>query len=671
MKAVTMRWLLLIAGMCGATSAVAVSGQAEELFQIKMHYQVQPDSAADEWVDVDYAEMRVRAGMSGTAFVGDAGITLVVATAGEYQLLADFMLTTLPPAATVISRQMLLERGQPIEVMGLKYEHRMAARVRITLQRITGELDCDFGTPQGARTVDEFVSDIPLHGAPSMLSDSLELFDDQIWYVDPSAHFELYFIPNTLGDFAWNGVRDYLEKEYQQFNNAFSLGRSQRVHYFIAPCHVPEIAWAPHRNWAVNPTTFKAYAIYNREHKDVSGIPTNMNHFYRYLGYAPMLLVEGASRSFEFDHYYAKKLLWRGRLPRLTEWWPTIKYKSYPDSALAIGAGSFVTFLIATQGQNKFFQLYGEANDLNADSAFLSVYGRDFRQMEDDWLQFLDTLRIQPNLVEYFVSRSKALGRNDESIELLELLSDIDTADVSQTQDELSLLYFLEGRYDDVIELIPQMSERYRTADRVRQLRHSALFFGGYLDSARAGFRGHLAESPDAQFVSAISLLWGWLELTDGNPRLADSLFGLADPGTRGTLLDQIEIDQHRAVMRRAEGKHAEADSLLRAALDRSLRIMQSRPGAADLYLRAGEAYVHLGRADTALVYLDVAEFLEYRPYYTARVHMAIGNAYDLLGMRDEALEYYRLALTKPSSYPSKVLARRYLKTPFKVDRVS
>jgi tetratricopeptide (TPR) repeat protein len=123
--------------------------------------------------------------------------------------------------------------------------------------------------------------------------------------------------------------------------------------------------------------------------------------------------------------------------------------------------------------------------------------------------------------------------------------------------------------------------------------------------------------------------------------------------------------------MRRAAGNDAEADSLLRVALDQTLRVMQSRPGSADLYLRAGEAYVHMGVADTALVYLDVAEFLEYRPYYSSRVYVAIGNAYDLLGMRDFAVEYYRMALTEPTSFPSQVLARRYLKTPFKVDRVS
>lgn len=87
---------------------------------------------------------------------------------------------------------------------------------------------------------------------------------------------------------------------------------------------------------------------------------------------------------------------------------------------------------------------------------------------------------------------------------------------------------------------------------------------------------------------------------------------------------------------------------------------------AADLYLRASEGYVGMGAADTALIYLEVADFLEYRPYYMGRVQIAYGNAYDLLGMRDRAKEHYRRVLEKKYSFPSMEAARRYLKTPFR-----
>lgn len=642
---------------------------ADDLYLLKMTYEVHQDTTSDQWIAIDESELRLKPGMSGSAFVGDAGITIVVARAGEMQYLVDFLLTTLPPAASVVSRQILLDRTRSIEIAGLTYKRIMPGRVMVSIRQVEGELACDFGSITGARTVDEFVSDIPLHGAPSMFDDSLAMLNDQMWYADPSAHFELYFIPNTLGDFAWNVLRDYVEKEYQVFNNVFNLNRSQKTHYYIAPCKVPEISWYPNRSWAINPTTFKAYALYNRTNKLVSGIPTNLNHLYRYRGYAPLCLVEGAARSFEYDHYYAKKLKWRGQLPRPSEWWPTIKYKSYPDTGLYIAASSFVSYMIAVQGITKFNHLYDIAHDLNGDSAFAAVYGNSFRSLEDEWFRFLDTMKVAPHTTSYYISRAKVLGRNQETIELLKVLIDVDTLDVSRSLDDLALIYFLEGEYDNVVETISTMSDKYQNADRIIQMVNSSLFFGGHVEAARAGFALHQKDSLSTIMMSAVCLLAGWLERSEGNYDLADSLFGLVDTTLAATQVDQVEIALHRGFMRRAQGENEEADLFYDLALRQTMALLVDRSGAGDLYLRVGEAYAGLGHSDTALTYLDVAEYLEYRPYYVGRILVAMGNAYDLLGIRDRALMYYQRAIDENTSYPARIEARRYISEPYKINR--
>lgn len=642
---------------------------ADKLYLLKMTYEVHHDTSSDQWIAVDETELKLRPGMSGSAFVGDAGITIAVASAGEVQYLVDFLLTTLPPAAKVVSRQILLDRKRKIEIGGLIYKRTMPSRVMVSIRQIEGELPCDFGSVTGARTVDEFVSDIPLHGAPSMFDDSLAMLDDQMWYADPSAHFELYFIPNTLGDFAWNVLRNYIEKEFDVFNNVFGLNRSQKTHYFFAPCKVPEIAWYPNRSWAINPTTFKAYALYNRTEKLVSGVPTNLNYLYRYRGYAPLCLVEGAARGFEYDHYYAKKLNWRGKLPRPSEWWPTIKYKSYPDTGLYIAASSFVGYMIGTEGIAKFNQLYDIVHDLNADSAFAAVYGKSFRSLEDGWLGFLDTMKVHPHIASYYISRSKVLGRNQESIELLKVLIDVDTISVSRSIDDLALLYFLEGEYDHVVEAISTMTDVYKESSRIIQMGNSSLFFAGHLEDAREGFALHRQDTLQGTMQSAVCLLAGWLERTEGNFERADSLFGLMDSTLAATQVDQIEVFLHRGFMRRSQGRNDEADMFYQEALRRTLALLADRSGSGDLYLRAGEAHAGLGHSDTALIYLDVAEFLEYRPYYVGRILVAIGNAYDLLGMRDRAKSYYQRAIDENTSYPARVEARRYISEPYKINR--
>lgn len=655
---------MLLAALFGGPAAQ--HAKAELLFRVELAYEVKPDSAFDKWVKIDAADLLLEPGMTGSAFVGDAGVKLAVATAGDFQQLLDFTLTTLPPAARVVSKQMLLEERRPVDIIGLVYGASREARVRIKVRRTEGELECPFGTNEGVRTVDEYVADLPFHGAPSMVNDSTPSVDTDLWYADPSAHFEIYYIPNTMGDFGWNLARDYLEKEFQQFENVFHMYRAQRINYFLAPCKVPEIAWIPNRQWAVDPTTFKAYAVLNRDQKDISGIPTIANYLYRYRGYAPMMLVEGAAHGFEYDHYYAKKLKWQRRLPQVSRYWRTIDYKQYPDSSLAIGAGSFVNYLMGTRGLDKFYQLYAIADDFNADSAFQAVYDDSFEGLEKQWLHFLDTVRVYPHIASYFISRSKTLGRNAESIELLKAIIEVDTTDVDPYREDLALIYFLEGQYKESIDALDRFSDRAKRKLRSRHMRNNAFFFDGQIDSARVLFEATIADSADIPGSVTAQLMYGWMELTLGNYAHADTLLRLVTEVSGSRSLDRIEANLHQAYLRRAEHDDRTADSLYHFVAMTSLNLLQERSMAADLYMRAAEGYVGMGAADTALIYLEVADFLEYRPYYVGRVQIAYGNAYDLLGMRDRAVEHYRRALKEKSSFPSKEAARKYLKTPFR-----
>jgi len=640
--------------------------RAELLFEVNLTYEVKPDSAIDRWVAIDDADLTVEPGMTGSAFVGDAGIKLVVATAGDYEQLVDFTLTTLPPAAHVVSRQMILEERRPLDVIGLVYERTREARVRIRVRRTEGTLDCPFGSNEGVRNIDEYLENLPFHGAPSMVNDSTPSEDTDVWYVDPSAHFELYYVPNTMGDFAWNAARDYLEKEFQQFDNIFHMYRAQRINYFLAPCKVPEIAWTASRDWAIDPTTFKAYAVFNRDDKGVSGVPTIADYFYRYYGYAPMLLVEGIARGFEYDHYYAKKLKWQRRLPRVSRYWRTIDYKHNTDTALPIAAGSFVSYMIATRGTDKLYRLYDIANDFNADSAFEAVYGESFRGLEDQWLHYLDTMRVYPHVAGYYAARSKILGKNGETIELLKALIDVDTTDVDPYRDDLALIYFLDGRYRDCIATLNAMSDRSQRKLRSRHMRNNAFFFDGQLDSARVNFERTIADSADIPGSETAQLMYGWMERSLGHYAHADTLLGLVLAGAGPQSLDRIEASLQLAKVRRAQGRDAEADSLFRSVIEGSQRLLEDRSGSADLYLRVGEGYIGLGQADTAMIYLPVAEFLETRPYYEGRVFVALGNAYDLLGMRDRAKSYYHEAIDQRTCYPAIEAARKYLRSPYR-----
>jgi len=321
---------------------------------------------------------------------------------------------------------------------------------------------------------------------------------------------------------------------------------------------------------------------------------------------------------------------------------------------------------MGTRGLDKFYQLYVIADDFNADSAFKAVYGESFKGLQKEWSHFLDTVRIYPHIASYFVARSKMLGRNDESIELLKALIEVDTTDVDPYREDLALIYFLEGHYQESIDALNQLSDRPRRKLRSRHMRNNAFFFDGQVDSARANFEQTIADSADIPGSVTAQLMYGWMEVTLGHYAHADTLLGLVTATAGPQSLDRLEANLQQAQIRRAEGDDAAADSLYHFVAGTSLNLVQDRSMAADLYLRAAEGYVGMGAADTALIYLEVADFLEYRPYYVGRIQIAYGQAYDLLGMRDRAMDYYRRVLKEKYSFPSTEAARKYMKSPFR-----
>jgi hypothetical protein len=57
--------------------------------------------------------------------------------------------------------------------------------------------------------------------------------------------------------------------------------------------------------------------------------------------------------------------------------------------------------------------------------------------------------------------------------------------------------------------------------------------------------------------------------------------------------------------------------------------------------------------------------FLEERLFYIGQIFLAMGQAHDLLGEREEAKADYRMVLTQPTAYFDRQEAEQYLKMPY------
>ena len=63
--------------------------------------------------------------------------------------------------------------------------------------------------------------------------------EEDVFFFDPSASFDIYFIPNSLGDIHWNNIRDHLEMELDRFNKIFSFTQPGKINFYLYPCDAP------------------------------------------------------------------------------------------------------------------------------------------------------------------------------------------------------------------------------------------------------------------------------------------------------------------------------------------------------------------------------------------------------------------------------------------------
>ena len=84
--------------------------------------------------------------------------------------------------------------------------------------------------------------------------------------------------------------------------------------------------------------------------------------------------------------------------------------------------------------------------------------------------------------------------------------------------------------------------------------------------------------------------------------------------------------------------------------------------------LRQGMAAIGLGEYELAKQSLDVALFMEFRPRYLNRELVALGNLADVKGDREAALAFYKRAEQADNSAPGQLAAKRYLKSPCKLN---
>lgn len=486
--------------------------------------------------------------------------------------------------------------------------------------------------------------------------------------VDPTNNFDIYYIKYSLADYHWNNIKNYLEAEFTRFRETFELSAPGKMNLYLCPCPVPTVHWDKRFGYMIDPGRSNIYTIYTHEYKSVDALLPNMLRLMRLWGYAPPFLTEGLAGYFEFSGYEIKKLRRDGKIPSLKTMLTASSYFQAEPRTAETAAASFVKFLTDKYGPVKIKQWYQVADDLNIYREFETVYGQPLDSLERQWIEYIDTLTLDRRLFDFYASRAGSLYRSEQQINYLEEMSrrDRNLGDSLETWSKLASVYYQNGNY-------------YQ---------------------AEKGYRILLAHEPKQ--TAFYYLVLGNLQLIEGNYGAAYRLFDSAlihDSAMTSVRLPQARIlalrgDTLRAIqlveenlgserspaarieyllflgkMRGAHG--ASFDSVAsreyyQDALAWTTELASKSPDDPTNKLRLGLAYLGLRDWDKAREFLELANFIDNRPYYQCEALLALGNLCDLKEDYETARDHYRKVLALPAAVFQREQAQRFMETPFR-----
>ncbi|MDX9856588.1 MAG: hypothetical protein RBT76_02235 [candidate division Zixibacteria bacterium] len=483
--------------------------------------------------------------------------------------------------------------------------------------------------------------------------------------VDPSAYADIYFVPQSLGDFYWNSVKALVDERYELYRDINHFTTAGKYAFYLCPCLMPSVIWDKRFGTMIDPTSSTAFALYTREFS--SAYPFVIMHAatLRNYGYAPPFLSEGLAGYLGFARYDMKKMAQAGQVVPLGDLMNTHRYLTTDPILADRTAASFVRYLIDQYKITTFLTVYRQADDLTLRDTLEKVYGRSLGTLEREWLTYLDTLTVQFAQVAQFADEAETM----RDYRQLLIYSEDMLREAISTQDSLTAMIYLvrasffNGDYYKATEYAQrQAALQPANARSWMSLAAYQMMNGLYDDAFESLTKARGIDSSDmyiafnlglnhlyrGQREDAAFVLEQVVRKPDGAPAIEARL----------TLASILFRSQRSDDMDRAR-------RLCREAADKLAPLLAGGTSSAASYLWAGIAYLGLEDTGTAWDYLQVAQLLESRPFYQGMIHLWLGKVADVRGEHDVAREYYGRVLSLASSDYHQKEARALLKGPY------
>ena len=612
-------WLFLIASVSYADPGVQVEIRVKEFLQA--------DPSVSDWVDSN--TVLVPIGVEVFALQGNFGINLLATEIDSQNVNLRYRLTTLGTNVNHRSGSVHVEFGVPVVIDSIPGKGKSVYRALLVPHPAEADTSClkTVGDPSG-------------------------------WPFDPTAHFDLYYMKNSLADAHWNILRDFLEQEYKTVHEKFGFDYPGKVQYYFCPCRPENFDFEPGLGFAIDPARLAGYALYTQDANTVDPQITNLLKFYRWWGFAPRLLVWGVSGYTDFADFYARQYLQGKKLVPLDSLVVSADYRRVDPLVAYYESSSFVHLLIDSIGVHTFHDLYEKSTDLSLKPAFLAATGKTLGEWEAIWKRHLAAREFRWPELTYFAHRAEAVRRYTEHLQLLELaFADLkDSLSVPLTQ-ELAIAYLGLGRYAEAYATYRKLAAAQPRDAQLQQYCGNAAATLGLLDEAWAYFER--AAKLDTAFAAPY-LSMGEIMEAQGRPDSAVALWQIGL--TRGQSIPiYTELLVHLAYY---DGRHKhteQAQERLGLAKNATGRLLGQYPDSPRYLLRMGDILMQMRATDSALINYDAAEFLEDRPFYLGEIYLGRGKTYDRAGRRAEAVKYYEKVFEVLSGYLTRQQAQRYI----------
>jgi tetratricopeptide (TPR) repeat protein len=632
MKRIRLSTILVLLAFVTAGGLSPACGAEGVILTIEVEEGIPDDDASFELID--QRKIELQNGEERASFQANFTLNATANLTGDGQVLLYLDLITLPPKPQTVFKEELAKDGSRF----------LFAEVKVKQDRI-------FRVYLIPKT-----SDIP---EPSCDLNTLDK-ESEDWEELPSSHFFLRYILNSLADLHWSHIKGHAESEYKRFRETFGFTQPamDRMEYFLLPCRANEVVWDDRFDIGLDPVKNKIYTVYNLFDRSLDSPGVGFLLFYRLWGYAPPMLAEGIGGYFSLSHHHTKKLIAAKKWVPLKQLMVTRDYRQHPKDVAFWESCSFVRFLVKTYRLDKFSRLYEKATDLTLQQVMEEVYEKNMSSLEEEWLSFLESHR-DTILDFYYVTAMKMKnGHYDEAVELYHDMLDLFGRDPG-TLRSLAYVHYLKGDYDESERYYQEvLSEDTLNLEYLHILGNIKTIKGEY-DEAKSYYQRVIrldsTYTPSYVKLANLEILNG--DLLPAKERLERALE--LNPGSQTRV--EIYSDLGTIYDKLAQSEQAKENFELALLYARRFVIeFSDRPIP---YLKLGESFFNVGEVDSAINFLNIAEFLEDRPLYRSRTLLALGKAYQEKKNLAKAKALLQEALRMPAGYEERREAEKLLES--------